>query len=148
MPTRCRSRDQTTIRAATAAFHNLLAKWRSLQQLKAATEFDGLVEGDNDAEFVFRTSAIAVAIAGLIPLGGRRLAGCGGALAAGPWEKIENGEPGLRVGRRSQRRLRSVMAKLFPKRQYRPADLFGVYRRPQERALARYLFVRDMSAMV
>src|SRR6201999_393139 len=114
---------------------------RSFQQLKAVIEFDGLVEVINDAEFVFQTSAIAIADRGPYPLGGRCLACCGRAFRGGPLaEDRERRAPALRVGRRSQRRLRRLDGETVPQAgHYRPADLFGVHRRPQERALARYL---------
>jgi len=60
--------------------------------------------------------------------------------AAGLWQKIENGEPQLYVLVVDHNGVfEGLMAKLFPQAgQYRSADLFGVPRRPQERALARY----------
>src|ERR1700722_9247807 len=101
---------------------------RSFQQLKAVIEFDGLVEVTTMRNLSFGLRRLLSLIVGLT------------LWAAAAWPAAAEPSAALRVGRRSQRRLRRLDGETVPQAgQYRLADLFGVHRRPQERALARYL---------
>jgi len=70
----------------------------------------------NDAEFVFRTSAIAVAYRGPYPWAAAAWPAAAEPSAAGLWQKIEKRRaPAFTCWSSIKRRLEGVMAKLFPK---------------------------------
>jgi len=104
----------TTIRPRPAAFHELLAKWRSFQQLKAVIELDGLVEVTTMRNLSFGLRRL-LSLSWALP-SGRCLAARAEALRGGLWQKSRTASPGFTVGRRSQRRLQGLRRNCFPSR--------------------------------
>src|SRR5260370_2447965 len=116
MPTRCRSRDQPLSGPRPQLSTTCSQNGRSLQQLKAATEFDGLVEVTTMRNSSFGLRRLLSLIAGLILWAAAARPAAAEPSAAGLWQEIGNGEPRLyRVVVDHNGVFEGVMAKLFPK---------------------------------
>src|SRR5260370_34296269 len=93
MPTRCRSRDQPLSGPRPQLSTTSSQNGRSLQQLKAATEFDGLVEVTTMRNSSFGLRRLLSLVAGLTLWAAAALPAAAEPSAAGLGEQIGNAEP-------------------------------------------------------